>query len=123
MERIEVAKKGTLARGSTTPGVVREKAFEVGGAVFNRSTIAAGVVSGWHHHGTRDLLGYVISGSLRLEFGKGGTDSVVVSEGDFFHIPVGLVHRDVNPEGSESVVIANLLLGSGESLVNVQGPG
>ena len=122
MGGIEVVRAGTLTTGSTTVGILREKAFESGSVVFSKSTVAGGTVSNWHHHGGRDLYGYVVSGRLVLEQGKSGQESVEVRQGDFFHIHPGLVHRDVNPERTEPAVIVNLLLGEGEPVVNVEAP-
>ena len=122
MEGIDVVRVGTLATGSTTVGILREKAFDSGSVVFSKSTVAGGTVSNWHHHGARDLYGYVVSGRLVLEQGKAGQESVEVRQGDFFHIHPGLVHRDVNPARTEPAVIVNLLLGEGEPVVNVEAP-
>jgi quercetin dioxygenase-like cupin family protein len=91
-------------------------AFDVPGALFSKTIIEPKSVSSWHRHGERQLLGYVLSGCLRLECAE---SSVEVASGDFFRIPVGLIHRDVNPEASSSAVIVNLLLGEGEIVVNV----
>ena len=122
MQGIEVVRAGTLRAGSSTSGILREKAFDSGSAVFSKSTVAAGAVSNWHHHGARELYGYVVSGKLVLEHGKAGSEILEVRPGDFFHISPGLVHRDVNPGGGEPAVIVNLLLGEGEPVVNVDSP-
>jgi len=122
MASIEVARGSKLGTGGLTAGVARERAFESPGATVSRSTVSAGVVSAWHHHAARDLFGYVVSGRLRLEFGKDGKESVEVAAGDFIHIPPGLVHRDVNPDSREKVVIVNVSVGEGPSVVNVESP-
>jgi len=122
MPNIEVARKDDLRPGQSTPGIVREKAFEGEGVTFSRSTVAGGVVSGWHHHGARDLYGFLISGRLRLEFGRRGGDGVDLDPGDFFHIPPRLVHRDVNLSKRRKLLVATVLIGEGTPLVNVDGP-
>jgi len=122
MPRIEVARKAGLRPGQPTPGIVREKAFEADGVLFSRSTVAGAVVSDWHHHGTRDPYGFLISGRLRLEFGRRGEDGVDLDPGDFFHIPPKLIHRDVNLNKRRQLQVATVLLGEGPPLVNVDGP-
>lgn len=123
MKGIEVVRTGELTKGTTTQGIAREKAFETEDAVIARSRVAGGVVSGWHHHGTRDLYGFIVSGRLRVEQGERGTEFVEVGAGDFFHISIGLVHRDVNPDPRQEAVVVNILFGKGPTAVNVQGPG
>lgn len=98
------------------------KAFEVENALFGGSRIKGGARSGWHHHGTRDLYAFLVAGRLRIEYGKGGKKSIEVEKGDFFHIPVGLVHRDVNPRRRKEAVVVNILLGEGPPVVNVPRP-
>ena len=122
MPTIEVARKDDLRPGQPTRGIVREKAFEEEGVTFSRSTVAGGVVSDWHHHGARDLYGFLISGRLRLEFGRRGEDAVDLDPGDFFHIPPRLVHRDVNLSKRRKLLVATVLIGEGPPLVNADGP-
>jgi uncharacterized RmlC-like cupin family protein len=105
-----------------TPGILREKAFEAEGVLVSRSTVAGAVVSAWHHHGARDLYGFLISGRLRLEFGRKGEDAVDLDPGDFFHIPPRLVHRDVNLSKRRKLLVANILIGRGPPLINMDGP-
>jgi len=80
------------------------------------------VASGWHHHGARRLYGFLVSGRLRLEYGPRGTEDVELRSGDFFQIPPGLVHRDVNPDRERELVVVNTLVGKGTPVVNVPGP-
>ncbi len=120
MDRIEVVRSGNLQKGASTLGILREKAFESSKALVSKSTVAPGTISSWHHHGARNLYGFVLSGRLRLECMKGQADSVDVESSDFFHIPPGLVHRDVNP-GKTDAVIVNVLIGEGPAAVNVEG--
>jgi uncharacterized RmlC-like cupin family protein len=110
-----------LTQGDSTPGIVREVAFSTERALHVRGRVDGGVTSGWHHHGNREVFGYVVRGHLRFEFGPGGTESTEVGEGGFFHIPVGLVHRDVNPlDEPQEFVIA--FVGDGPLVVNLEGP-
>jgi uncharacterized RmlC-like cupin family protein len=110
-----------LRAGAATPGVTRELALETGAATVMRARAEAGARSGWHHHGARDVLGYVVVGRARFEFGPGGTASVDVETGGFFHVPAGLVHRDVNPLDSPQEIVMTVV-GSGPLVVNVDGP-
>jgi uncharacterized RmlC-like cupin family protein len=110
-----------LRAGAPTPGVVREIAFDTAGATLMRARADAGAASGWHHHGERDVLGYVVRGRARFEFGAAGGEATEVEEGGFFHVPAGLVHRDVNPLGEpQEIVLA--VVGDGPLVVNVDGP-
>jgi quercetin dioxygenase-like cupin family protein len=118
-ERIEVIRSADQKAASTTPGLSRIRAFDSPGIIFAKSIIGPKIVSGWHHHGSRNLYGYVLQGMLDLEYAGG---SVRIAEGDFFHVPVGLVHRDVNPDSSVSAVLVNLFLGEGDPVVNVNPP-
>jgi uncharacterized RmlC-like cupin family protein len=122
MSRIEIVRAAELQKGESTPGIVRDKAFETEEVLFARSKIAGAVKSGWHHHGKRHLYGFIVSGRLRFDYGDSGRESVEVGSGDFFHIPVGLVHRDVNPDLNKDAVVVNILLGKGPAVVNVSGP-
>jgi len=122
MNKIEVVRMVSLRRGVPTRGIVRDKAFETDKVLFARSRVPAGIKSGWHHHGERDVYGFILAGKLRFEFGYGGRSSVEASTGDYFHIPVGLVHRDVNPQRSQEAVVVNIFLGGGPPVFNVARP-
>jgi len=111
MEGIEVIHVGGSKAGLSTRGIVRDKAFEKKDIVLGRSRVGGGVESAWHHHGLRDVYGFIVSGRVRFEFGKGGKASVMATAGDFFHIPVGLVHRDVNPDQQNEAVVVNVMVG------------
>jgi uncharacterized RmlC-like cupin family protein len=123
VSRIDVVRKAELQAGQSTPGILRERAFEAEGVLFSRSTVAGGVVSDWHHHGERHLYGFLISGHLRVEFGPAGEEAVDLRPGDFFHIPPRLIHRDVNPSKQRKLLVANILLGKGPPVINAKGPG
>jgi quercetin dioxygenase-like cupin family protein len=110
-----------LTPGEATPGLVRDVAFATDRAMLVRVHAAPGIVSGWHHHGAREVQGHVVRGRVRFEFGPGGRSTTEVEEGGFFHVPVGLVHRDVNPEDvPQELIIA--FVGEGPLVVNLDGP-
>src|SRR4029453_6260496 len=93
-DRVSSVAAHGLTQGDSTPGIVREVAFATDRALQVRGRVNGGVVSGWHHHGDREVLGHVVRGRLRFEFGPGGAESTEVEEGGFFHVPVGFVNRD-----------------------------
>ena len=75
----------------------------------------------WHHHGANDTYVYVSRGSVTIEFGPGGAESVVAGAGDFFHVPAETIHRetigaDVDFDGFV------LRFGSAPDRVDVDGP-
>jgi quercetin dioxygenase-like cupin family protein len=110
-----------LPSAAPTPGLTRELAFDTEKGILTRVRAAGGVTSGWHHHGDRDVLGHVIRGRARFEFGPGGGEHTIVEEGGFFHIPAGLVHRDVNPDAEPQEMVISFV-GTGSLVVNVDGP-
>ena len=122
MPTIEVVRKDRLTPGDVTQGIRRDRAFEDENVVMARSQIAVGTTSAWHHHGTRHLYGFLVSGRIRFDYGRNGKEAVELAPGDFFHIPAGLVHRDVNPSPSEIAVVVNVSVGSGPAVVNLSGP-
>ncbi len=124
MKEIEFVRSSELKAGYSTPGIVREKAFESihRYIIVSRTRIAGGAMSDWHHHGARHLYGFLEAGSMRLEYGLKGASSVEVGHGDFFHIPPCLVHRDVNPDKKQKLVVVNILVGRGEPVMNVKSP-
>jgi quercetin dioxygenase-like cupin family protein len=119
--RVSAVSPEGLTAGAATPGVVRETAFDTRRATLMRARAEPGAASGWHHHGERDVLGHVVRGRARFEFGPGGRDSTEVDEGGFFHVPAGLVHRDVNPLDEPQEIVLTVV-GDGPLVVNVDGP-
>jgi uncharacterized RmlC-like cupin family protein len=121
IDRVSAVSADALSAGASTPGVVREVAFDTGGATLMRARAEGGAASGWHHHGDRNVLGHVVRGRARFEFGPGGMESIDVDEGGFFHVPAGLVHRDVNPiDEPQEIILA--VVGEGPLVVNLDGP-
>jgi len=122
MTGIEVVRDSNLTKVASTHGITRMRAFESDIVLVSQSRVGPGVVSGWHHHGKRHLYGFLVSGQLQLEYLLNGTQMVTVQAGDFFHIPVGLVHRDLNPDQDRELVVVNVLAGKGPAVVNVEAP-
>src|SRR5665213_1644277 len=107
--RVSAVSPSDLHVAAPTPGVVREIAFDTSRATMMRARAEAGAASGWHHHGDRDVLGHVVRGRARFEFGPGGRESTEVDEGGFFHVPAGLIHRDVNPSDEPQEIILTVV--------------
>lgn len=122
MSLIETVRSAELGAGYSTQGITRKKAFESEKVIFSQSQVLPAVVSGWHHHGTRHLYGYIVSGRLQLEYGIEGERSVDLNPGDFFHVPPGLVHRDINPNKDRDLIVVNILVGIGPAVINVKSP-
>src|SRR5438094_7405149 len=104
-----------------TPGILREEAIAVDGLWAGLAKTEAGMTSGWHHHGDYETSIYIVSGSLRMESGPGGSEVVDAQPGDFLHVPKGAIHREGNPSDAESQLIV-VRAGSGPAVVNVDGP-
>lgn len=122
VERVSaVARDGLGGDAAATPGVVREIAFEARHATLMRARAEPFTSSGWHHHGDREVLGYVVRGAARFEFGPGGADMTEVEQGGLFHVPARLIHRDVNPRNVPQEIILTVV-GEGPLVFNVDGP-
>ena len=63
----------------------------------------------------------MLRGRLRLEFGKGGTETLEAGAGDTLYVAPGEVHREGNPAVDESEIVV-VRGGSGDLVVNVDGP-
>ena len=111
----------SLTPGTPSAGFVRDLAFDTGRAALLRAYAEPGATSGWHHHGDRDVYAHVLRGRARFEYGPGGADRTDVEEGGFFHVPAGLVHRDVNPFDEPHEILLTLV-GTGPLVVDVDGP-
>jgi uncharacterized RmlC-like cupin family protein len=118
---IRIIRAADLVAADPTPGMDRERAFEVAGKLWaGRVTTAPGAVSGWHHHDANDSSLYIVSGVMRFEF-DGYDDYVDAEPGDFVHVPAFTVHRESNPLDVPSLaVIARA--GRGIPTVNVDAP-
>lgn len=122
MKEIIASRKADFKPGSPTPGLTREIALENGGTVIIHTTTEGGVESAWHHHGKYETYGYLISGALRFEYGPEGKKSANINSGEYFYLPAGAIHRDVNPSkdiGQEAIIMRT---GGGPMTVNADGP-
>lgn len=107
--------------GQPTPGMTREQAIQTDGMWAGFVRTDAGMVSGWHHHGAYESSIYILSGALRMEFGRNGEESFEAGPGDFVFVGKQLVHRESNPS-TEPATIVVVRAGEGEPVINVDGP-
>ncbi len=107
--------------GMGTPGMVREEAVSTDRMWAGLVRTAAGMVSGWHHHGDYESTIYVLSGALRMEFGRNGGEVLDAVPGDFLYVAPGAIHREGNPTEGESHIVV-VRSGSGKPVVNTDGP-
>lgn len=104
-----------------TPGIERRTAFEGDDHWFGHAVAKANTMSGWHHHGDHTTLGYLVSGSIRLEYGPGGSLSADVGPGEYFTVPAGAIHREGNTstEDAQAIVVR---FGEGPPVFPAEGP-
>jgi uncharacterized RmlC-like cupin family protein len=107
--------------GQPTEGISREQAIQTDGMWSGFVRTESGMVSGWHHHGEYESTIYVLTGSLRMEFGSGGEESFEADPGDFVFVGKRVVHRESNPSMDEATFVV-VRAGEGEAVVNVDGP-
>jgi uncharacterized RmlC-like cupin family protein len=107
--------------GASTPGMIREAAFDTGKIWAGFVRTGAQMISGWHHHGEYESVIYVVAGKLRMESGPGGQSVVDAVPGDFLLVPRGAIHREGNPDEVEGTVVV-VRSGSGPPVVNLEGP-
>jgi mannose-6-phosphate isomerase-like protein (cupin superfamily) len=81
----------------------------------------AGDVSGWHHHAANDTHVYIIRGSVTIDFGPGGAESLVARAGDFFIIPSQTIHRE-RTGGDAELEAFIFRIGGEPEKVDVDGP-
>ena len=118
---IRVVRGDSLVPADPTPGMDRQRAFELAGRLWaGRVETAPGTTSGWHHHDSNESCLYVVRGILRLEF-EGYDGHLDAGPGDFVHVPAHTIHRESNPTDEPSLaVIARA--GAGIPTVNVDEP-
>lgn len=109
------------AEGAGTSGMTREEAISTDRIWSGLVRTDPGMRSGWHHHGDYETAIYVLGGSLRMEFGRGGTEVLEAHPGDFLHVARGAIHRESNPTDEEGTAVV-LRSGTGETVFNVDGP-
>src|SRR4051794_39325938 len=114
---IRIVHPDELVEADPTPGMTRERAFEVPGLWSGRLSTTPGMVSGWHHHDSNESGLYVVEGVLRFEC-EGVEGYVDAQAGDFVHVPAYVVHRESNPSAEPSLCLI-ARAGYGVPTVNV----
>ena len=104
-----------------TSGMMREQAVQTEGMWSGFVRTEPGMVSGWHHHGEYESSIYVLSGSIRMEFGTAGEEAFEAGPGDFVFVGKHIVHREGNPSDRQSTFVV-VRAGEGEPVFNVEGP-
>lgn len=107
--------------GQPTSGIVREEAIATDRMWAGHASTEPGMVSGWHHHGDFETAIYVMTGSLRMEFGSEGSHSFDAGPGDFVYVGKQAIHRESNPTGELATFVV-VRSGEGDVVVNVEGP-
>lgn len=121
MSVVHVLRGGSIPRGPTSESVARRVA-EVGGlGAVGEVRNGPQTTTGWHTHGDHTACVYVVEGQVLLEWGPGGEHSVQLGPGDFYVISPRTIHRESNPGPGENCW-AGFLMGSGQQVVNVDGP-
>ncbi|CAI9413980.1 cupin domain-containing protein [Nocardioides sp. T2.26MG-1] len=117
---VQVFRADDLVAADPTPGMTRQRAFELPRLWTGQVETAPGVVSGWHHHDVNESALYVVRGLLRFEF-EGYDGHVDAGPGDFVHVPSFTVHRESNPLDEPSLAVI-VRAGGGVPTVNVDPP-
>jgi uncharacterized RmlC-like cupin family protein len=86
-ERISVVTPKDRKAGPTTLGMDRQEAFATDAVWAGSIHTDPGMVSDWHHHGAYETVLYVLTGSLRMEFGPRGSMTVEARPGDSSSCP------------------------------------
>jgi uncharacterized RmlC-like cupin family protein len=85
-------------------------------------TVAPGVRSGPHHHGSSESAIYVISGRARFRFGESLEQVAEAGPGDFVYVPPYLVHQEINASADEPVEMIVARNATENIVVNVDLP-
>ena len=102
--------------------MTRQEAVAAGSLWSGLASLAPGASTSWHHHGQHETSLYVISGTVRLEFGPAGSDVLDCGPGDFIYVPGGTVHRESNPGSTEATTVMTRA-GEGQSMYETGEPG
>ena len=102
-------------------GMQRGEAFFHPGVWAGYTVFPPDATTGWHHHGDYATYAYITDGTVTVDYGPGGAESVEVRAGQFVHIPARFVHREtVTSEGGAGVVVR--VGGEGPTVRNVDSP-
>jgi len=104
-----------------TEGMLRKELVTTPDAWVGMVSTESGFVSGWHHHGDFETFIYVISGEIKMEFGKDGKEHCIAKPGEVLYVPKETVHRESNPR-SEKQLLFVVRVGKGAPVFNVDSP-
>lgn len=107
--------------GPGTSGMERRELIAHEGRWAGWIRTDAGVAGGWHHHGDHDSYIYILRGSLTIDYGPGGRQSVTAGAGDFLFNPARMVHRETTSADGDAEAFL-VRVGTGPQLVNVDAP-
>ena len=108
-------------RSLRCPGTERRQRFARDGRWADWIRNDAGDASGWHHHAGNDTYVYVSRGSVTVDFGPGGAESIVASADDFFIVPSQAIHRERTGQDADLQAFV-IRVGGEPEHVNVDGP-
>ena len=120
-EPVRKVRDDELRDDEGTPGLRRRVAFDGDGHWFGHVEAAPETMSGWHHHGDNVTIGYVLEGTVTLEFGEGGRERVEVGPGEYFRVPKHVVHREGNTSSQPGQVVL-VRVGDGPVVFPADGP-
>jgi uncharacterized RmlC-like cupin family protein len=120
-EPVRKVRDDELRDDEGTPGLRRRVAFDGDGHWFGHVEAAPETMSGWHHHGDNVTIGYVLEGTVTLEFGEGGRERVEVGPGEYFRVPEHVVHREGNMSSQPGQVVL-VRVGDGPVVFPADGP-
>lgn len=109
------------AKTAQTAGMLREELVTTPNAWVGMVSTESGFVSGWHHHGDYETFVYVISGEIKMEFGREGKESCLAKPGEVLHVPMQTVHRETNPSNEKQLLFL-VRVGEGDPVFNVDQP-
>lgn len=104
-----------------TEGMLRKELVTTPDAWVGMVSTESGFVSGWHHHGDFETFIYVISGEIKMEFGKDGKENCIAKPGEVLYVPKETVHRESNPS-REKQLLFGVRVGKGAPVFNVDSP-
>lgn len=113
------------ASTAQTPGMHRE-AGVAGSTVgaekiwVGHVTMAPGMKSGVHHHGSLESSIYIISGKARFRFGDRLEQELDAGAGDFVYVPPEAIHQEINADESAPVEMIVARHGRENIVVNVE---
>jgi len=116
--------KEYLKDGPNTPGQMRKTAFSPDGLWIGQCEVTArDQASQWHHHENYDSIMFMLEGTIRVDWGPNGEKNFVLRPGDYAFFGRKAIHRAQIIEADGDCRYVFVRIGSGESVVNVDGPG